>query len=195
MMKKRLRILLPLFAAAACVGATALHGASPVILENEKDMDHTLISDAQVPLANAPDTSVDWQTTLTETQFAEVQGVLQLVNEARADAGVSPLALDPMLCKAAQVRATECITTFSHTRPDGTAYSTALSEQGVSASYIGENVATGYQNAQAVVSGWINSEGHRANILNSNYKHIGIGMAENTGTIYRGYSWSQLFTD
>lgn len=195
MMKKRLRILLPLFAAAACVGATALHGASPVILENEKDMDHTLISDAQVPLANAPGTSVDWQTTLTETQLAEVQGVLQLVNEARADAGVSPLALDPMLCKAAQVRATECITTFSHTRPDGTAYSTALSEQGVSASYIGENVATGYQNAQAVVSGWINSEGHRANILNSNYKHIGIGMAENTGTIYRGYSWSQLFTD
>ncbi len=195
MVKKRMRILFLLFVSAACVGAAALHGASPVILENEKDMDHILISDEQVPLANAPGTSVDWENTLTEAQLTEVQEVLQLVNEARADAGVSPLALDPMLCKAAQVRATECITTFSHTRPDGTAYSTALSEQGVSASYIGENVATGYQNAQAVVSGWINSEGHRANILNGNYKHIGIGMAENAGTIYRGYSWSQLFTD
>lgn len=194
-MKKRMRVLFLLFAAAVCVGAAALHGASPVILENENDMNHILISDAQIPLANAPSTSADWKTALTETQLTEVQDVLQLVNEARANAGVSPLTLDPMLCKAAQVRATECVTTFSHTRPDGTAYSTALSEQGVSASYVGENVATGYQDAQAVVSGWINSDGHRANILNSNYKHIGIGMAENTGTIYRGYSWSQLFTD
>ena len=105
------------------------------------------------------------------------------------------LELDPALCAAAQVRAEECVGSFSHTRPDGSSYRTALSEQGVEKSYVGENVATGYPDARRVGEGWMKSEGHRANILNASCCRIGIGLEENAGNRYRGYAWCQLFTD
>ena len=119
--------------------------------------------------------------------------VLELVNKARADAGLAALELDPALCGAAQVRAKECVGTFSHTRPDGTKYKTAISEAGVDSNYTGENVATGHTSARQVVDAWLRSEGHRANILNEKFTKLGVGFSPNTGNRYRGYAWSQLF--
>ena len=102
------------------------------------------------------------------------------------------LELDPVLCKAAQVRAAECEISFSHTRPDGTKYKTAITDAGISSGYTGENVATGYTTADQAMAGWLKSEGHRANILNERFTKIGIASKKNNNQ-YGGYTWEQLF--
>lgn len=130
----------------------------------------------------------------TEDQLAAMNEVLDLVNAARTDAGLDALELDPTLCGAAQVRAAECVGSFSHTRPNGTRYNTAITEAGLTATYTGENVATGYTTAKQVVDAWMKSEGHKANILNEHYTTLGVGLEANTGNRYRGFAWAQLFT-
>lgn len=121
------------------------------------------------------------------------QEILRLVNIERAKEGIAPLTMDNSnLTAAAQLRATELPTLYSHTRPDGTSCFTALSEFGVTYRYAGENIAAGYPSAAAVVNGWMNSEGHRANIMNPNYKKLGVGYCYSSGTTY-GHYWVQMF--
>ncbi|NLZ83977.1 MAG: CAP domain-containing protein [Clostridiales bacterium] len=117
--------------------------------------------------------------------------VLQLVNVERSKAGLSKLTMDSTLSAAAQKRAVETETSFSHTRPNGTKFSTVLAEYGISYRTSGENLAYGQRSPEEVVTGWMNSPGHRANILNGNFNKIGIGVHSSNGTIY----WSQLFTN
>lgn len=118
--------------------------------------------------------------------------VLQLVNAERSKAGLSKLTMDTTLSAAAQKRAVETETSFSHTRPNGTKFSTVLAEYGISYRTSGENLAYGQRSPEEVVNGWMNSPGHRANILNGNFNKIGIGVHQSSnGTIY----WSQLFTN
>lgn len=114
--------------------------------------------------------------------------VLSLVNSERAKYGLSALTYDSTLAKAADIRAVEIKSLFSHTRPDGSSCFTVLDEVGYSYRTAGENIAYGQQSAQEVMTAWMNSEGHRANIL-GDYTYIGIGVYENGGTIY----WSQMF--
>lgn len=116
--------------------------------------------------------------------------VVALCNEQRAAYGLGPLTEDAALDARAQVRAGEIITSFSHTRPDGTSCFTVIGD--VSWTTCGENIAAGYQTPQDVVNGWMNSEGHRANILNPAFNKIGVGYC--TGGSY-GTNWVQLFTD
>lgn len=124
-----------------------------------------------------------------ELTFAEQ--VVKLVNEERAKAGLSALSIDTNVEAAAQVRAREIKQSFSHTRPNGTQFSTALKEQGVSYRGAGENIAWGQKSPEAVMQAWMNSDGHRANILNSNFTTIGVGYYQDAnGTNY----WTQLFT-
>ena len=152
-----------------------------------------LIPDGEVPMAEEPPAGD--MSLLNDTQIAYVNEVFRLVNEARKANGVAPLRLDEDLCRAAQVRSAECVKVFSHTRPDGTKYKTAITDAGVVAKCTGENVASGYTTPQQVVDGWLKSEGHRANILNAKFTRIGIGLTENTGNKYKGYAWSQLFAN
>lgn len=119
------------------------------------------------------------------------QAVLAEVNAARAQNGLSALTLDANMNRAAAVRATELAQSFSHTRPNGSRGLTALNEAGVSYRTAGENIASGQQTAQAVVSAWMNSSGHRANILSSLFGRMGVGQA----TIGRRTYWVQLFAD
>lgn len=114
--------------------------------------------------------------------------VLSIVNSERAKYGLSPLTYDSTLARAADIRAVEIRTLFSHTRPDGTSCFTVLDEVGYSYRSAGENIAYGQSTAEEVMTAWMNSEGHRANIL-GDYTFIGIGVYESGGTIY----WSQLF--
>ena len=116
--------------------------------------------------------------------------VVALCNEQRAAAGLDPLVEDAALDSRAQIRAGEIITSFSHTRPDGSSCFTVIGD--VSWTTCGENIAAGYQTPADVVNGWMNSEGHRANIMNPSFKKIGIGYC--TGGNY-GTNWVQLFTD
>lgn len=116
--------------------------------------------------------------------------VAALVNAARAEYGLPALTVDAKVQQAAQVRARESAQSFSHTRPDGSSFSTALTEAGVSYTRSGENIAYGQTTPQQVVQAWMDSAGHRANILDAGFTHIGVGYAVVNGTAY----WAQLFT-
>lgn len=119
-----------------------------------------------------------------------VRQVVQLVNEERAKNGLAPLTVHTGAEQAAAVRAKEIQTSFSHTRPDGSGFSTALTQAGVSYTTSGENIAYGQQTPQAVMEAWMNSAGHRANILNASFRQIGVGHVRSaSGVSY----WTQLF--
>lgn len=118
--------------------------------------------------------------------------VLKLVNAARAEEGLSPLVLDPAICAAASARSQELIETFSHTRPDGTDCFTVFAEFGISYMAAGENIAAGQKTPEAVMTAWMNSPGHRKNILSSSFKKLGVGLVK-TESGYK-YYWTQLFT-
>ena len=109
--------------------------------------------------------------------------VLAIVNQERANYGLSPLSMDAELFNAAKIRAAETSVLFSHTRPDGTMCYT------VSSKVSGENIAYGYGSASAVMTGWMNSTGHRDNILTAGYKSIGVSCYNYNGILY----WVQLF--
>ena len=117
--------------------------------------------------------------------------VVRLTNSARSQNGYAALVEDGALSEAAAVRAREIARSFSHTRPSGASFSSALSESGVSYLRAGENIAYGQKSASEVVNAWMNSPGHRANILNSSYSRIGSASVNIDGTLY----WVQLFAD
>lgn len=124
------------------------------------------------------------------SQDAFANEVVRLVNEERAKAGLPALTMDRGAASAAQVRANEIERSFSHTRPDGSSFNSALTEAGVNFSGAGENIAYGQNSPEKVMEGWMNSSGHRANILNSSYTSIGVGHYQNaSGVNY----WTQLF--
>lgn len=125
-----------------------------------------------------------------EAALSYAEQVVKLVNAERAKAGLSALEMKTDITAAANVRAKEIKQVFSHTRPDGRSFSSALKEQGVSFRGSGENIAWGQKTPEQVMNGWMNSEGHRANILNKNYKNIGVGYYQENGVNY----WVQLFT-
>lgn len=124
------------------------------------------------------------------SQDAFANEVVRLVNEERAKAGLPALTVDRGAASAAQVRAKEIERSFSHTRPDGSSFNSALTEAGVNFRGAGENIAYGQNSPEKVMEGWMNSSGHRANILNSSYTSIGVGHYQNaSGVNY----WTQLF--
>ena len=147
--------------------------------------------DTSTPETNTPGTENPGEEDSTQSVHPYVLRIVELVNEERAKAGLNPLTLQENVTEAAQVRAIECETLFSHTRPNGTSFSTALKEAGVSYRGAGENIAWGQKTPEQVMEGWMNSSGHRANILNDKYTTIGVGYYQNAnGTNY----WCQLFT-
>ncbi len=140
------------------------------------------------PTQNLPDASTE--TDQAAPSYADQ--VVSLVNAERAKAGLSALTVDSSLQAAADVRAREIETSFSHTRPDGTSFATAIKAQGITYRTAGENIAYGQRTPEEVVNAWMNSEGHRANILNAGYTKIGVGYYQNS----RGVNyWSQEFTN
>lgn len=118
--------------------------------------------------------------------------VFRLINIERANAGLSNFTLSDSLNNAAAIRANEIIQSFSHTRPDGSSCFTVLSDLSISYTNSGENIAAGQATPADVVTAWMNSPGHRTNILNSKFNKIGIGYV--TGGNY-GHNWTQLFTN
>lgn len=127
----------------------------------------------------------------TENKTFEEQ-VAELVNVERGKEGLAPLTMDKKIEAAAAVRAKEIQKSFSHTRPNGSGFSTALKEAGATYKSAGENIAWGQKTPEEVVKAWMNSPGHRANIMNKKYSRIGVSHAKNAqGTSY----WAQLFAD
>lgn len=120
--------------------------------------------------------------------------VLTLVNQERTDAGLPALALSQSLSKASLAHTLDmaCNGFASHTGSNGSFFGTRLTEAGFSFSTAAENIAAGYETPLEVVKGWMNSSGHRANILNPDLDYIGIGYVYNPDSIYKDY-WTTDF--
>ncbi|MFJ4333371.1 MULTISPECIES: CAP domain-containing protein [unclassified Streptomyces] len=124
------------------------------------------------------------------TGGAEAQ-VLALVNQERAAAGCSPVTANDKLTRAADdysdVMASSGV--MSHTGPDGSTMASRVEAAGYQWSTLGENIARGQADAAAVMDSWMNSPGHRANILNCSFKELGVGVHFGDG----GPWWTQDF--
>ena len=130
--------------------------------------------------------------TVSGAQTGFESDMLKQVNAQRAKNGKSALTLNQSLCASARVRASEIAKDgcFSHTRPDDSGCFTAIS--GVSYRTAGENIAMGtwgYYGVDEIMDGWMNSEGHRANILNGDFSEVGFGCVVVNGNGY----WVQMF--
>ncbi|MEV8374940.1 CAP domain-containing protein [Kribbella sp. NPDC056861] len=108
---------------------------------------------------------------------AQEREVLDLTNEARRSQGCRPLKLDDSLVEAAGSHASDMVRRhyMDHTNPDGQSAGDRMAKAGWHGNGWGENIAAGYSSAQKVVTAWLNSEGHRKNILNCKFTKIGIG--------------------
>ena len=123
----------------------------------------------------------------------EAEAVLNLVNKERAKAGLKPLKMSEELRSIANLKAKDMAENnyFSHTSQTyGTPFD-MLQQFGVHYSAAGENIAAGQRTPEEVMNAWLNSSGHRANILNKNFDTLGVGIYE--GGAY-GIYWVQLFT-
>lgn len=118
---------------------------------------------------------------------------IDIANAARAEAGLSALSYDGVLSSLASVRAAEAAQSFSHTRPDGRSCFTILDENAVAYMTCGENIAAGQSTEEEVMNAWLNSPGHRANILNGAFHKVGLGFYD-AGDAYGRY-WVTIFTD
>ncbi|MFE5034640.1 CAP domain-containing protein [Streptomyces sp. NPDC056683] len=134
-----------------------------------------------------------WARPLTQAELTRTRAeVADLTNRERTRAGLRPLAADPQLAAAAQAYSTDMATRdfYSHTSPEGTQPWDRAAAAGSRRRTIGENIACGQRSAAEVVEGWMNSPGHRANILKPDFTHIGVGFA---GGGRAGTYWTQLF--
>lgn len=146
----------------------------------------------------AGDASVDVGTVAvgaSEQESEYAYRVLEIMNRIRAENGLGAFSVTQELMNTAQLRAKEISAVFSHTRPDGSDCFTAYRQNGINYRAAGENIAYAsgiFNNPETIMEGWMNSPGHRANILNGSYNHVGIGCFLRSD----GYGyWSQNFTD
>lgn len=112
--------------------------------------------------------------------------VLNIVNKQREKVGAKPLVMDQSLLETANIRAKDIVKSFSHTRPNGDICFAVYKKGGA----LGENIAYGYDSASSVMKGWMNSSGHRQNILDKGFKSIGISCYYTNGYCY----WVQCFS-
>ena len=115
--------------------------------------------------------------------------VIRLVNEIRIKNGLNKLETDWQLSRVARYKSQDMKDNkyFSHTSPIYGSPFEMIKNFGISFRSAGENIAKGYLTPQAVMNGWMNSSGHRANILNSSYNRIGVGY------VSEGKYWTQMF--
>jgi len=139
---------------------------------------------APAPVANPAPVTKPKQEQAVHAFAAEVA---KLVNQERAKAGLQPLRFDSNLAKMALDKAKDMsnLGYFDHTSPTYGSPFDMMKAYGISYTYAGENIAMGQRTPQEVMKGWMNSPGHRANILNPNFDTIGVGY-------YNGY-WVQEF--
>ncbi|WP_108671486.1 CAP domain-containing protein [Peribacillus acanthi] len=141
---------------------------------------------AQKPAATAPTQPA---ASTSGAVSAYEQKVVELTNAERAKAGLTALKLDTALSDVARKKSEDMKNKgyFSHTSPTYGSPFDMMKQFGISYTSAGENIAQGQQSPEAVVQAWMNSEGHRANIMNSSFTHIGVGH------VAGGNYWTQMF--
>ncbi|OON92164.1 MAG: hypothetical protein ATN33_07825 [Epulopiscium sp. Nele67-Bin001] len=144
----------------------------------------------EVPSIPSRPTETETPETSTPSYINEFEmEVIELVNIERQKYNLSPLQIDESLCQVARVKSEDMQQNsyFSHTSPVYGSVTDLLKHFGVSYSLAGENIAKGQTTPEQVVNAWMNSEGHRANILKSEYTRIGVGYVSS------GNHWTQIF--
>jgi uncharacterized YkwD family protein len=149
----------------------------------------------------APDTSVEEPAASTEnnatvssSNLTYEQKVVELVNVERQEAGLPELKMDSAISNVARAKSKDMAVNnyFAHQSPTYGSAGDMLRQYGISWSAWGENIASGQRTPEIVVNAWMNSPGHRANILSANFSKIGVGYVTNSnGTPY----WTQMFTN
>lgn len=126
----------------------------------------------------------------------EGQVIVRLMNEVRAEHGREPLVVDLRLVDAARVHSADMARRdfFSHDTPDGATPADRLQARGYAWTFVAENLAGGDLTPEMVVGGWLESPLHRDNILEPAAVHVGVGVAEGTGSGYAAY-WTAVFAD
>ena len=154
-------------------------GTSEIIDANPQISNPNLIYPGQVLTIPQPDSSV--------RSFE--QEVIRLVNEQRVKNGLNPLTENWELSRVARYKSQDMVDNryFSHTSPTYGSPFQMIRAFGISFRQAGENIAYGQRTPQAVVNAWMNSSGHRANILNASYTQIGVGYVAD------GNYWTQMF--
>jgi len=151
---------------------------------------------APAPAAPSAPTEKAEEATQPATPAAEADSVsafetqvVELTNAERAKNGLAPLEIYNPLMKVAHAKSQDMASNnyFSHTSPTYGSPFDQIKAAGITYSAAGENIAQGQRTPEEVVQAWMNSEGHRANILNANFTHIGVGYVEN------GNYWTQQF--
>ncbi len=135
---------------------------------------------------------------MATTSDTFVSEVLQLTNQFRAENGLAPLTANSELDQTAQSYSETMAKGdfFDHTGKDGSKPWDRAEKEGYTARAMGENIAAGQRSPQSVVDGWINSPGHRANLLNPSYTELGVGyfnLENDTGSVNYNTYWTQLF--
>ncbi len=156
------------------------HADQPAILTQQHSKHHaghTLISMGVLLFL-----AVSALTSALTTSYADAFGVTpiaDLSNQARIANGVAPLSINTQLASAAQAKVNHMVSNdyFEHTAPDGTTGWYFVGQEGYSYHQLGENLAASNEDDAAVVNGWLNSPGHRANLLNPVYSDVGYGIA------------------
>ena len=154
-------------------------GTSEIIQANPQVSNPDLIYTGQV--LNIPQ--------ISQSVLSYESEVIRLVNEVRRENGLKALTANWELSRVARYKSQDMLNKgyFSHTSPTyGTPFQ-MIKAFGLSFQTAGENIARGYPTPQAVVNGWMNSSGHRANILNASYTQIGVGY------VAQGNYWTQMF--
>ncbi len=134
-----------------------------------------------------PNNPTDNDDNLNSSVSSIEQEVVRLVNIERQKAGLQPLKLDTELSKVARLKSEDMKKKgyFSHTSPTYGSPFDMLKQFNITYKTAGENIAKGQKTAERVVDAWMNSEGHRRNILSKSFTHIGVGFSSN--------HWTQLF--
>ena len=148
--------------------------------------------------AAPPDPTPDPMPTPDPAPSSFEQRVLTLTNQARSQAGLTPLTYDPQLGELAEGHSEDMLARdfFDHTSPDGMTFGDRVNQAGINA-IAAENIAAGAPTPESVVEGWLNSPGHRANILNPSLTRLGVGhvfSANDPGTERWQHYWTQVFS-
>ena len=154
-------------------------GISELIAANPAISNPNLIYPGQI--LNVP--------TENASALAYEREVIRLINELRRERGLRELTYNWELCRVARYKSQDMKDRgyFSHTSPTYGSPFEMIKSFGISYRSAGENIARGYKTPAAVVEGWMNSSGHRANILNSSFTEIGVGY------VASGHYWTQMF--
>lgn len=147
----------------------------------------TPVEETPAPVEEAPERPTEPQ---VQSQALDYEKrVVALVNEQRRAYGLAPVELSEELCVKARVKSQDMAQNryFDHNSPTYGSPFDMMRALGVTYRYAGENIAMGYSTPEAVVNAWMNSEGHRANILNANYRTLGVGY------VAAGNYWTQWF--